>query len=70
MRKYAKVSPRLWTGRLGLAMRGDAMMQVVAFYLLTGPHANLAGLYLLPVVTLADDIGHGARKVRTALRKL
>ena len=43
MRDYAKISPRLSIGRTGKEIRKlgpDA--QIVAFYLLTGPHANLS----------------------------
>lgn len=50
MRDYAKVSPRFWLGETGRELRkAGAEAQVVAFYLMTSPHANMLGLYYLPV---------------------
>ena len=70
VRKYAKVSPRLWTGSLGKALRGDPLLQSLAMYLLTSPHSNLAGLYLLPIAYICADLGHTERRIRAGLSKL
>ncbi|MCJ2205071.1 hypothetical protein K9T61_05110 [Escherichia coli] len=44
MRDYAKVSPRFWLGETGRELRkAGAEAQVVAFYLMTSPHANMLG---------------------------
>ncbi|ENG6564474.1 hypothetical protein ABU498_004766 [Escherichia coli] len=56
MRDYAKVSPRFWLGETGRELRkAGAEAQVVAFYLMTSPHANMLGLYYLPVLYLAHE---------------
>ncbi len=71
MRDYGKVSPRFWTGRTGKRIRDlgrDA--QVVALYLVTGPNANMLGLYYLPLPTLCHEVGsplQGAQKARRGL---
>lgn len=57
MRDYGKVSPQFWTGKTGKVLRGNAEAQVVALYLMTSPHANMIGLYRLPVSYLAEDTG-------------
>ena len=60
MRDYAKVSPRFWLGETGRELRkAGAEAQVVAFYLMTSPHANMLGLYYLPVLYLAHETGLG-----------
>lgn len=70
MREYSKVSPRLWTGTVGRSLRGDALAQAVASYLVTSPHANMAGLYHLPTPYAMADLGHGEDQIRRALEKL
>ncbi len=58
MRDYAKVSPRFWLGETGRELRkAGAEAQVVAFYLMTSPHANMLGLYYLPVLYLVNRPG-------------
>lgn len=69
-RNYAKVSPRLWTGRLGKSLRGDRATQIVAFYLVTNPHANLVGLYHLPLEYIAVDTGLELASVEGAIERL
>lgn len=60
MRDYATVSPQFWLGRTGRELRSaGAEAQVVAFYLMTSPHANMLGLYYLPVLYLAHETGLG-----------
>lgn len=70
MRSYAKVSPRFWTGAIGLRLRGDPIAQTLALYLVTCEHSNLAGLYRLPVAYVCNDIGLPEDKIRGALGKL
>lgn len=57
MRDYGKVSPQFWTGKTGKALRGNAEAQVVALYLMTSPHANMIGVYHLPMLYLAHETG-------------
>lgn len=60
MRDYATVSPQFWLGKTGRELRSaGAEAQVVAFYLMTSPHANMLGLYYLPVLYLAHETGLG-----------
>lgn len=60
MRDYATVSPQFWLGKTGRELRkAGAEAQVVAFYLMTSPHANMLGLYYLPVLYLAHETGLG-----------
>lgn len=58
MRDYATVSPQFWLGETGRKFRKvGAETQVVAFYLMTSPHANMLGLYYLPILYLAHETG-------------
>lgn len=71
MRDYSKVSPRFWTGETGRAIRKlGAECQVVAFYLFTGPSANMLGLYYLPMPTLCHETGRPLKGALKALRSL
>ncbi|HCP1377309.1 DNA-binding protein [Escherichia coli] len=70
MRDYAKVSPRFWLGDTGRALRkAGAEAQVVAFYLMTSPHANMLGLYYLPVLYLAHETGLGLEGAQKGLQR-
>lgn len=65
MRDYAKVGPKFWIGETGKKLRGHCDAQIVAMYLMTNPHANMIGLYYLPLMFLAHETGmsmEGARK--------
>ena len=57
MRDYGKVAPQFWTGKTGKALRGDSEAQVVAMYLMTSPHANMIGVYHLPMLYLSHETG-------------
>lgn len=69
-RKYAQVSPRMWTGDIGRVLRGKPNLQIVALYLITGPNANMTGLYYLPLPTIAHETGIEHESVCMALRRL
>lgn len=70
MRDYSKISPRFWIGETGRKLRAaGANVQVVAMYLLTSPHANMLGLYYLPVVSLRHETGLTEPEADTALAK-
>jgi hypothetical protein len=69
MREYAKVAPQFWTGETGRAMRGDTELQVLAMYLMTAPGANMAGVYYLPLPTLAHETGVPPKALMKALRR-
>lgn len=57
MRDYSKVTPRFWIGKTGRALRGHPEAQIVAAYLITSPHANMIGMYHLPIAYIANDTG-------------
>lgn len=71
MRDHAKVSPRFWIGDTGREIRRlgrDA--QVVALYLITNPHANMIGLYYMPIPTIAHETGIPLQGASKALRRV
>jgi hypothetical protein len=70
MRDYSKVSPLFWTGDTGRALRKSGRdAQVVALYLLTGPNANMIGLYELPLPLLAHHTGMTFEGASKGLRR-
>ena len=73
MRSYATIKPTFWTGPTGQRMRkhpdGD-LVQLVALYLVTGPGANLIGLYHSTPETIAIQIGGRGRNPDTIRRVL
>lgn len=69
MRDYATVSPQFWLGKTGRELRKHgAEAQVVSFYLMTSPHANMLGLYYLPILYLAHETGLGMEGAKKGLR--
>lgn len=70
MRQYGTVSPLFWTGKTGRKLREDRDAQVIALYLMTNPHSHQTGLYYLPLMYLANEVGipiEGARKALLTL---
>ena len=57
MREYSKILPQFWLGSTGKKLRGHQEAQIVAFYLLTTPHANMIGLYYLPKIFISHETG-------------
>lgn len=70
MRNYSIVVPQFWIGSSGRQLRGDALAQVVALYLISNPHANMAGLYYLPLVTMAHEIGSPLKGALKGLQRV
>lgn len=73
MRDYAKVSPQFWIGETGRRLRKlGPEAQLLALYLVSGPQANMIGLYRLPVMYMANDTClplEGASKALQSLRE-
>lgn len=67
-REYGRVHTAFWNSRAIRACsdRGKLM----ASYLLTGPHSNSIGAYLLPDAYIADDMGWASGAVTAALKEL
>lgn len=67
-RDYGRVSTRFWNSQdiRALSDRG----KLLANYLLTGPHSNSIGAYLLPDAYVADDLGWSTETVSKALSEL
>lgn len=70
MRDYGKVAPQFWTGATGKALRdGGPEAVIVGLYLMTSPHANMIGLYYLPMLYLAHETGLGIEGARKGLQR-
>lgn len=72
MRKFASVPPRIWQADLK-AVRGDLEAIAVHYHLTTSGHANMLGLYYVPVAYIAHEMGisqEGASKGLLTLIKV
>lgn len=59
MRNYGTVSPHFWTGKTGKELRKSPEGLIVSLYLVTCPHANMLGLYYVPLLYIAHETGLG-----------
>ena len=58
MRDYGKIAPSFWIGDTGRKIiQSGPEATIVALYLMTSPHANMLGLYYLPVAYISHDTG-------------
>jgi hypothetical protein len=70
-REYSKVRPRFWTGDTGKVIRKLGRdCQVIGFYLMTCPSANMLGLYYLSMPTLCHETESPFKGALKALRSL
>jgi hypothetical protein len=70
MRQYGIVSPMFWTGSSGKKLRENHEAQVLALYLMTGPHAHQTGMYYLPLMYLSHETGIAQKGATKALQTL
>lgn len=56
MRKFASIPPRIWQADLK-AVRGNMEALTVHYHLTTNNHANMLGLYFLPIAYIAHETG-------------
>lgn len=70
MRDYAKIDSKFWMRGTGKALRGDLEAQLIALYLMSSPHANMIGVYYLPVALLAAETGIPFEGASKGLRRL
>jgi hypothetical protein len=59
MNQYGVLFETFWTGETGKAIRrvGGKDAQLLALYLISSPHANMLGLYHLPMMYVAVETG-------------
>lgn len=74
-RSYMRMRGSFWTGSTGRSIRALPAAErkdtrILAAYLATGPHAEVCGLYYLPVETMALETGLMQGEVERALRRL
>lgn len=70
MRDYGKVSPQFWIGKTGKELRRAGYeAQLVSVYLLTSPHANMIGLYYMPLMYIAHETGLGIEGASKGLQR-
>jgi len=68
MRKYATLAPSFWTGTTGQALaREGPLVQLLALYLVTNPHATMLGLYYVPRPYIVHDTGRTQLEVDEGL---
>lgn len=71
MRDFVKFPPSFWINQTGRVIRKSGQeTQLVALYLLTSPHANYIGLYVLPLNYIAADTGLPIENVKKALEAI
>lgn len=69
MRDYGRVASTMWTRGSGKRLRGKAVAQVVASYLLSCGSSSMIGLYHVTIGTIAHETGHSETAVRGALEE-
>ena len=71
MRHYSVMFSTFWTGPTGKAItRAGKDARITATYLLTCEHANMIGLYRLPLLYAVEETGLKRREVQKALKQL
>ncbi len=71
MREYAAIYSTFWTGSTGKKIRAFGMeTQLLALYLLSNPHANMFGLYYLPLMLISHETAVPEKKINGALDNL
>jgi len=71
MREYARVYSSFWTGQTGKKLRSCGYeSRIIALYVLTSPHANMIGLYYLPIPYISYETAISEEGASKALRSL
>lgn len=66
MRDYSQFASTFWTGETGKILRKHPCAQRLAAYLLTSPHANVIGLYYLPLLYASHETGMSIAEIEEA----
>lgn len=70
-REYSKISPQFWVGKTGREiLKLSVESRFLAFYLMTCPHANMIGIYYLPLAYIAHDVRINEDIINQALSEL
>lgn len=71
MRPYSIILPSFWTGETSREIKKIGVeARSVALYLITSPHANMLGVYYLPISYISFDMGIPIEGASKALRSL
>lgn len=71
MREFAKISPQIWIDDQGRKIKKLGLeTKLVSLYLMTNPHANMIGVYYLPISFIAHEIGLTLEQAESAIYKL
>lgn len=71
MRTFSKLATSFWTDEPGRQLRARGpQLQVLAIYLISNKHSNYTGIYSLPKMYIAADLGIDMNSVDAMLRQL
>lgn len=71
MREYSKVFPQIWIGKTGKELKQRGIeTQLLAHYLISSPHANMVGVYYLPLAYVSHETGLSIDAVQKAFENL
>lgn len=71
MRDFAKISPKIWIDEQSRKIKALGLeAQIVSFYLQTNPHADMIGIYYLPLSLASHEIGISIEKIKLAISQL
>jgi uncharacterized phage protein (TIGR02220 family) len=71
MREFAKISPQIWIDEQGRKIKKLGLdAKLISLYLMTNPHANMIGVYYLPVSFIAHEVGLSVEQAEYAIYKL
>lgn len=57
MHEYSVLSPMIWIGKTGRALRKSPNAQRVAIYLMTAPSSEMTGVFYCPLSSILNDVG-------------
>lgn len=71
MHEFSKITRDFWTSPLGKKIKScELEAKALTFYLMTCPHANMIGIYYLPLPLVAHEIGVPLEGVQRGLEAL
>lgn len=71
MREFCKVYPQIWIGNTGRKIKQHGIeTQLLTQYLISSPHANMTGIYYLPISFIAHETGLSLQAISKGMRVL